>query len=171
MLDVGYINNEGISVSGISSQVRFVASSSSSASSAITQLQDLDMVVPSIRVDVDLDRAILEYRSTKTGEVKRQFPTEEQLRAFVEAERLTATRQAEAHKQKVDQAIEAELSHSSSSGGSSYVASSSTSKSISSSTSSASSTPAVSVGSDSYSSSGISISFSSGKDSSGSVLV
>lgn len=55
-----------------------------------------------IRVDNLQNRAILEYRSTKTGEVVQQYPTEYQIRAFQQAERAAqATREREARQEEV----------------------------------------------------------------------
>jgi|GEM_PF-3889596 len=101
MLDVGYIDSVGGSVSGQLSQMSLsVSDSSDSKSVATTTLTDLDVVIPRIRVDTNVDRAILEYRSLKTGEVKRQFPTEGQLRAFQQAQRLIASNERYAESTK-----------------------------------------------------------------------
>lgn len=42
-------------------------------------------ISPRVRVDVDLDRAILEIRDSDTGEVVDSFPTEQQIAAFERA--------------------------------------------------------------------------------------
>lgn len=46
-----------------------------------------------IRVDNNLNRAIIEVRSSETGQVIRQYPTDAQLKAFARAEALKAARQ------------------------------------------------------------------------------
>lgn len=43
-----------------------------------------------IRMDNQLDMAILEFRSSETGDVVRQYPTESQIRAFQRAAELEA---------------------------------------------------------------------------------
>ena len=48
-----------------------------------------------IRVDNNLDRAIIEVRSSENGQVLRQYPTQAQLRAFARAESLRQSRQQE----------------------------------------------------------------------------
>lgn len=47
-----------------------------------------------IRVDNSLDRAIIEVRSSESGKVIRQYPTEAQLRAFARAQELETARKA-----------------------------------------------------------------------------
>ncbi len=52
-------------------------------------------ISPRIRVDVEVDKAILEYRDGETGEVIQQYPSEKQLAAFQRAE-AADSRQAQA---------------------------------------------------------------------------
>lgn len=47
-----------------------------------------------IRVDTELDKAILEFRSSETGDVIRQYPTESQIRAFQRASQIAAEKEA-----------------------------------------------------------------------------
>lgn len=91
MLDVGYITgSNSVSVSGShASQILSAISSSENITSAVDTLKGIDMVTPRIRVDNEVDLAILEYRSNKTGEVKRQFPSEAEVEAFKNAERIS----------------------------------------------------------------------------------
>lgn len=49
-----------------------------------------------IRVDTELDKAILEFRSSETGDVIRQYPTESQIRAFQRASQIAAEKEAAA---------------------------------------------------------------------------
>lgn len=53
-----------------------------------------DYVVANIRVDVDLDMAILEFKSLETGDIVRQYPTEKQLAGYQRAAQLEARRDA-----------------------------------------------------------------------------
>jgi len=47
-----------------------------------------DFTVSNIRVDNHLDLAILEFRSAKTGDVMRQYPTEKQIAGYQRAAQL-----------------------------------------------------------------------------------
>lgn len=62
----------------------------------VAQEQAASANLPSwrIRVDNSLDRAIIEVRSSESGKVLRQYPTEAQLRAFARAQELDAARKA-----------------------------------------------------------------------------
>lgn len=55
-----------------------------------------DFVSSYIRVDNLQNVAILEYRSSRTGEVVQQYPTQTQIAAFKRAESIEAKRQQEA---------------------------------------------------------------------------
>ncbi|MFH1157549.1 MAG: hypothetical protein V1721_01500 [Pseudomonadota bacterium] len=62
---------------------------------SMLQAADMDFVISSIRVDNLQNVAILEYRSSRTGEVVQQFPTQAQIEAFRRAEQIqTAQKQA-----------------------------------------------------------------------------
>ena len=104
MLDVGYISSDRTSVSGnIASQVSLTMSASATATSSVAapkSVNDIDIVTPYIRVDDNVKLAILEYRSSKTGDVKRQYPSEEQIRAFQEAERIRVSSEERARATK-----------------------------------------------------------------------
>lgn len=39
-------------------------------------------ISPKIRLDVDFDRAVLEFRSTETGDIVSQTPSKQQLQAY-----------------------------------------------------------------------------------------
>lgn len=52
-----------------------------------------DFTVSSIRVDNHLDLAILEFRSVKTGDVERQYPTEKQIAGYQRAAQLESNEQ------------------------------------------------------------------------------
>ena len=53
-----------------------------------------DYVVSNIRVDVDLDMAILEFKSLETGDIVRQYPTEKQIAGYQRAAQLEERRDA-----------------------------------------------------------------------------
>lgn len=56
-----------------------------------------DLVISNIRVDNLQNVAILEYRSAKTGDVLRQYPTQGQINAFKRAEQLQTEADQEGH--------------------------------------------------------------------------
>jgi len=99
MVDVGYISNGGAIVSGsVASQMLSSVSAKSVETDRISPVEaisQVDIVLPRVRVDVDVDVAILEYVSLKTGEVQRQYPSEEQIRAFQDAERIRVANEAQ----------------------------------------------------------------------------
>jgi hypothetical protein len=67
-----------------------------------TPLPDISPIASGIRVDNLRNVAILEYRSVKTGEVVRQYPSEAQIAAFRQAEKLQSdARQAHRHEETV----------------------------------------------------------------------
>ena len=53
---------------------------------------DFDYTVSQIRVDVDADLAILEFKSVKTGDVVRQYPTEKQIAGYQRAAQLVESK-------------------------------------------------------------------------------
>lgn len=53
-----------------------------------------DYTVSSIRVDVNLDMAILEFKSFETGDIIRQYPTEKQIAGYQRAAQLEESRSA-----------------------------------------------------------------------------
>lgn len=55
----------------------------------------LDLPTTRIRVDNNLDRAIIEVRAADSGEILRQYPTQAQLRAFARAEEARSAHQQE----------------------------------------------------------------------------
>jgi hypothetical protein len=59
-----------------------------------------------IRVDNSLDRAIIEVRSSESGKVIRQYPTEAQLRAFARAQELESARKAAQNAQLLEQTLD-----------------------------------------------------------------
>lgn len=59
-----------------------------------------------IRVDNSLDRAIIEVRSSESGKVIRQYPTEAQLRAFARAQELESARKAAQSAQLLAQTLD-----------------------------------------------------------------
>jgi hypothetical protein len=77
-------------LSNATSVPRASAPARSSASSA-PRIQPSELFVSSrIRVDNELDMAIIEIRSQETGDIIRQYPTESQIRAFVRASEIQA---------------------------------------------------------------------------------
>lgn len=65
--------------------------------------------VSHIRIDNTLNLAIIEYRSTQTGDVLRQYPTKAQIQAFSRAAELDARKAAEeaaAAQAQVDRPVE-----------------------------------------------------------------
>ncbi|MEZ0261950.1 MAG: hypothetical protein ACAH80_13145 [Alphaproteobacteria bacterium] len=62
----------------------------------VAQEQATSANLPSwrIRVDNSLDRAIIEVRSSESGKILRQYPTEAQLRAFARAQELDSARKS-----------------------------------------------------------------------------
>ena len=67
-------------------------------SESILPIADLNFISSSIRVDNLQNVAILEYRSSKTGEVLQQFPTQAQIEAFKHAEQLQVAQKRELHR-------------------------------------------------------------------------
>lgn len=63
--------------------------------------QSVSFISSRIRVDTQADLAILEFRSNQTGDVIRQYPTENQIRAIQRAAELE-TRQTDTVRQQVD---------------------------------------------------------------------
>ncbi len=62
-----------------------------SSASSTPRVQASELFVSSrIRVDNELDMAIIEIRSQETGDIIRQYPTESQIRAFVRASEIQA---------------------------------------------------------------------------------
>ena len=85
------------SVSTLSVQGSSLKQSSQAVSAlVVAQEQATSANLPSwrIRVDNSLDRAIIEVRSSESGKVLRQYPTEAQLRAFARAQELDAARKS-----------------------------------------------------------------------------
>lgn len=83
------------SVSTLSVQGSSLKQSSQAVSAlVVAQEQAATANLPSwrIRVDNSLDRAIIEVRSSESGKVLRQYPTEAQLRAFARAQELDSAR-------------------------------------------------------------------------------
>lgn len=77
-------------LSSATSAPRVSTPARSSASSA-PRIQPSELFVSSrIRVDNELDMAIIEIRSQETGDIIRQYPTESQIRAFVRASEIQA---------------------------------------------------------------------------------
>ena len=97
MLDVGNINSVIGRASSTSVQSSGAAGGSAPSKyvAVPTKNDDIVYVISRVRVDNLQDIAILEYRSEQ-GEVKEQFPTDKQIQAFKEAERLEARRQEKA---------------------------------------------------------------------------
>lgn len=58
------------------------------------QVGSSEFISSRIRVDNELDLAILEFRSSDTGDVVRQYPTEPQIRAFQRAAQAAAEKEA-----------------------------------------------------------------------------
>ena len=73
-------------------------SAGTSVSESVLQIADMHFVSSSIRVDNLQNVAILEYRSSKTGEVLQQFPTQAQIEAFKHAEQLQVAQKQELHR-------------------------------------------------------------------------
>ena len=71
-------------VQAVSSRVTPQAVASYSGVS--TSVSDIDFVSSSVRMDNLQNAAILEYRSSKTGEIIRQYPTQAQIQAFKRAQ-------------------------------------------------------------------------------------
>lgn len=100
------------SVQGASLRVMPQAGSSYAVSGAVAVAAQSDLPKYGTRLAVRLDsaaqRAILEVRSSETGEVVNQYPSEAQMRAFQQAARLDAA-QAKAARQQAaeDAALEA----------------------------------------------------------------
>ena len=67
-------------------------------SESVLQIADMNFVSSSIRVDNLQNVAILEYRSSRTGEVLQQFPTQAQIEAFKHAEQLQVAQKQELHR-------------------------------------------------------------------------
>ena len=67
-----------------------------SAPAETTSVTKNSFVTSSIRVDNLQNVAILEYRSSRTGEVVQQYPTQSQIDAFKRAESIQAERKASA---------------------------------------------------------------------------
>lgn len=65
--------------------------------------QNAEVVSSHIRVDNIQNVTILEYVSSKTGEVVQQYPTQAQINAFKRAESLLSRRQAETARQVNEQ--------------------------------------------------------------------
>jgi len=80
-----------------------VTSQSAPASAAVTQQSYPSLVSLRVRVDNDLNKAILEVRSNDTGEVVAQYPSAAQIRAFQRAAEL---QRAEAQQSQDARAIE-----------------------------------------------------------------
>lgn len=57
---------------------------------APARAQDLEVVTSRIRVDNARNVAFLEYISPRTGQVVRQYPSEKQIQAFRQAEKIVA---------------------------------------------------------------------------------
>ncbi len=53
-----------------------------------------EYTVSTIRVDVNLDMAILEFKSSETGDIIRQYPTEKQIAGYQRAAQLEEARDA-----------------------------------------------------------------------------
>ncbi len=93
---------DSISTSSVqSSALRSSPQSPSSVEVAQTVAATADLPSTRIRVDNNLNRAIIEVRSSDGGQVLRQYPTEAQLRAFARAESLKLEHQ---HEQTAQQA-------------------------------------------------------------------
>jgi uncharacterized FlaG/YvyC family protein len=85
------------SVSTLSVQGSSLKQSSQAVNAlVVAQEQAASANLPSwrIRVDNSLDRAIIEVRSSESGKVIRQYPTEAQLRAFARAQELDSARKS-----------------------------------------------------------------------------
>jgi uncharacterized FlaG/YvyC family protein len=85
------------SVSTLSVQGSSLKQSSQAVNAlVVAQEQAASANLPSwrIRVDNSLDRAIIEVRSSESGKVLRQYPTEAQLRAFARAQELDSARKS-----------------------------------------------------------------------------
>ena len=84
---------ETISTSSVqSSALRQPPQGNSSLQAEVAASSSANLPSMRIRVDNQLDRAIIEVRSSDS-EIVRQYPTEAQLRAFARAEALKAARQ------------------------------------------------------------------------------
>jgi glutamate-1-semialdehyde aminotransferase len=97
------------SVQGSSLRVNPQAGSSYAVSSAVAAAVQSDLPKYGTRLAVRLDsaaqRAILEVRSSETGEVVNQYPSEAQMRAFQQAARLEAAQAQAARQQTAAQAV------------------------------------------------------------------
>ncbi len=112
MLDVGYITNDStIASRGLASQSNVtVAKPETTSNVSVPKFaHEIEVVTPRIRVDDSANLAILEYRSNKTGDLIRQFPSEGQIKAFKEAEslRVSSEEKAQVASQSVERKSEA----------------------------------------------------------------
>lgn len=86
---------ESISTSSVQSgALRQLSQSTTSLRAEVQASSNATLPSWRIRMDNQLDRAIIEVRSSDSGQVLRQYPTEAQLRAFARAEALKAARQS-----------------------------------------------------------------------------
>lgn len=87
-----------------SAALKAMPQSSASYSVAANVSAAANFISSRIRVDNLLDMAILEVRSSDTGDVVRQFPTEYQIRAFQQADREATMTQETARAVAADNA-------------------------------------------------------------------
>lgn len=80
----------GNSVNVVSSLNNRIQAIQPVATQAVAQTDLPNFISPRIRVDNNLDMAILEFRSSATGDVIQQYPTEQQIRAMQRAAELEA---------------------------------------------------------------------------------
>ena len=86
---------ESVGTSSVQASALRVTSQSVATSAAASQQEYPQLVSLRIRVDAQLNKAILEIRSNDTGEVVQQYPSAAQIRAFQRAAQIQAAEQKE----------------------------------------------------------------------------
>lgn len=74
----------GTAIKGAQEQVSSVKSFASNPGK-IQEVAPAPYISPKVRIDVDFDKAVLEFRSAETGDIVAQTPSKQQLQAYRKA--------------------------------------------------------------------------------------